>query len=232
MQELIAENGSIAEPIWLGEVPLLNAGGKDSAGEQAYRLLKRLIVTLELPPGTVLNERFLIERLGLHRTPLREALQRLVQERLVVVLPRRGILISEISIGDLQSIFEVRANLEGLCTRLAAQRITPEQVAQLEQLFVGVEAGNDADDVEIDQRFHQLVMRAARNPLLEDMLCRIHALSLRLLYLTKSRMAKVRDTYDDYLAIVRALKSGDAAAAEEASRHHVEAFYQKVRQTL
>lgn len=216
-----------------GEKLLANGRSRTSAGEEAYRLLRRLIVRLELPPGAILNESFLMEKLRLSRTPMREALQRLEQERLVVILPRRGILVSDISISDLQDIFELRAELEGLCGRLAAQRITPEQVARLEQLFDGIETnGNIDDDVEIDQKFHQLVLEATQNEHLKDMLSRLHCLSLRLLYLTKSRMATVREDYSDYGAVIRALKLRDAAAADAALRQHATAIYHKVRQTF
>jgi DNA-binding GntR family transcriptional regulator len=206
---------------------------KTSAAENAYQVLERSIVRLELPPGAVLTESFLMQQLGLSRTPLREALQRLAQDHLVVILPRRGILISEISLTDLQSVFEVRVQLEELCGRLAAQRVTPEEVAELEGLFEGTVApGNRDDDVEIDREFHRLVLKATRNPYLEDTLSRTHAFSLRLLYLSQRRMDRVRDTYEDYLEIIRALKNRDSAAAGEGLRRHAQALYQSVQHSF
>lgn len=223
----------MADTIYTGEDLLTNGRARASATEEAYQLLRRLIVRLELPPGSILNEGFLMEKLHLSRTPMREALQRLEQERLVVILPRRGILVSDISISDLQNIFELRVELEGLCGRLATQRITQEQIAQLEQLFEGVETnGNIDDDVEIDQKFHQLLLEATQNEHLKDVLSRLHCLSLRLLYLTKSRMATVREDYSDYRAVISALKRRDAAAADAALRQHAAAIYHKVRQTF
>jgi DNA-binding GntR family transcriptional regulator len=169
----------------------------------------------------------------LSRTPLREALQRLAQDHLVVILPRRGILISDISLTDLQSVFEVRVQLEDLCGRLAAQRITPEEVADLEGLFEGaVASGNRDDDVEIDREFHRLVLKSTRNPYLEGILSRTHSFSLRLLYLSQRRMDRVRDTYEDYLEIIRALKSRDSAAAGDGLRRHAQALYQNVQQSF
>ncbi|HEX2922715.1 MAG TPA: GntR family transcriptional regulator, partial [Chloroflexota bacterium] len=215
------------------EILPLDENPKASASEQTYQLLKRLIIRLELPPGAVLSESFLIQRLNLGRTPLREALQRLAQDRLVVILPRRGILISDISIADLQSIFEVRADLEALCGRLATQRITDEQIEAMEKLFEGIESTGDVDeDVDIDQSFHRLLLKAAANPHLEDMLSRIHCLSLRLLYLSQSRMTRVQEGYEDYRRVIQALKTRDADAVQLALREHVNAFYGKVRKTF
>ncbi|MEE8391378.1 MAG: GntR family transcriptional regulator, partial [Anaerolineae bacterium] len=97
--------------------------------EKAYRLIKEKIITLELSPSKVISEQSLMEDLGLGRTPIREALLQLAKEDLVTVVPRRGMFVADISITDLQKISEVRIVLEGFCARLAAQRITKDQIA-------------------------------------------------------------------------------------------------------
>ena len=96
-----------------------------SLSDQAYYRIRELIVTLELPPGSLVSERELMERLGLGRTPVREALRTLARERLVEVYPRRGIFVSPVNVGDLAGLSEVRATLESFAARLAAERATP-----------------------------------------------------------------------------------------------------------
>src|SRR5262249_44464891 len=94
----------------------------ESLTEKAYRQIEELIVTLQIPPGTVVSEAQLSERLAIGRTPIREALQRLARERLVVVLPRRGIMVSEINVRTQLRLLEVRRELERLIARSAARR--------------------------------------------------------------------------------------------------------------
>jgi DNA-binding GntR family transcriptional regulator len=91
--------------------------------ETAYRSLEELIVTLQLPPGMVLSEHALVARLGIGRTPIREALQRLGRDGLVQILPRRGILVSEINLKTQLRLLEVRREMERLIAPLSARRL-------------------------------------------------------------------------------------------------------------
>ncbi len=95
--------------------------------DQAYIALRGLIVSLELAPGAVIDERALIERLGIGRTPIREALRRLAHEQLVEVFPRRGMFVTNVDVRDLARISEVREALEPEAARLAAERATEEE---------------------------------------------------------------------------------------------------------
>src|ERR1051325_4986085 len=95
--------------------------------DRAYRELEEMIVTLQLSPGTILSEQALAQRLKIGRTPIREALQRLARDGLVVIMPRRGIMVSEINLRLQLRLLEVRRELERLMARLAAERATPEE---------------------------------------------------------------------------------------------------------
>src|SRR2546430_2821677 len=97
-----------------------------SLADRAYHAIREMIVSLELPPGAVIDERGLTERLGIGRTPTREALRRLAQERLVEVYPRRGMFVTSVEIRDLASLAELRSLLESQVARLAAERATAE----------------------------------------------------------------------------------------------------------
>ncbi len=119
--------------------------GKDvqplSLSQKAYELIRRRIVDLELLPGAILDEGRLQSELGVGRTPIREALLRLSMERLVTIVPRRGIFVAEIGITDLQQIFEVRILLEAQAARLAARRGTQAHWERMQQLLDVTAAG-------------------------------------------------------------------------------------------
>ena len=125
--------------------------------DKAYQLIRHKIITLELPPLSPIDEQALMEDLQLGRTPIREALQRLAAEGLVLLAPRRGMFVADIGITDLQKIFELRMMLEGFCARLAAQRATQEQLAEMAQVvqeLAHVAAGDRRALMAIDERFH------------------------------------------------------------------------------
>jgi DNA-binding GntR family transcriptional regulator len=193
--------------------------------DQAYDRLREMIVNLELAPGAVLNERELMSQLNSGRTPLREAIQRLVIDKLAVVFPRHGAFVTNISIGDLSSITDVRIALDGYCANLAAMRRTETDVQKLLELL---QATHGAEELSydaighIDENLHLAVAEVAANDHLVGLVMRYYALTRRMWNLARSRpLAK------DYLmgaqwdSIVDAIRLGDSAAAEKAMREHV-----------
>ena len=96
---------------------------------KTYRQIKEKIITLRLPPASMIDEERLANQMNIGLTPVRQALRRLALENLVVILPRRGTMVADLNLADLQKIFELRVELETLAARLAAQRATPEQIA-------------------------------------------------------------------------------------------------------
>lgn len=203
--------------------------------EKAYHLIREKIITLELSPSGLINEQELMAKLGLGRTPIREALLQLAQEGLVTIVPRRGMFIADISITDLQKIFEIRIVLEGFCARLAAQRITTDQIIYLDKLLEELE-GIASKDVQAlmnsDKRFHELLYQAADNEFLAETMERLYAPSLRLWYLVLDRLDDVKDTIDNHRVIAEALKTGDCARAEALVKEHVAEFQQKIKAVL
>src|SRR5690242_5497249 len=107
----------------------------NSQSGEAYRLIKEQIITLALPPAALIDEARLMADLELGRTPIREALQRLALENLVVILPRRGTIVADLNMSDLQKIFEIRVDLEVYVVRLAARRASAAQIDAMEALF-------------------------------------------------------------------------------------------------
>jgi DNA-binding GntR family transcriptional regulator len=203
--------------------------------DKAYRLIRRKIITLELPPLSVIDEQVLMEDLQLGRTPIREALQRLAGEDLVFSAPHRGMFVADISITDLQKIFEVRMVLEGFCARLAARRITPEQIAQLEALVRELVQVADEDydtTMAIDEQFHKLFYQAAANEFLATTLCRLHALSLRLWWVVLHRVTHLREAIAVHAEIIPALKARDEEQAETLMQEHLADFQARIKAAL
>ena len=118
-------------------VGVLRPSGFEAASlaDRAYHAIREMIVSLELRPGAVIDERSLMEQLGIGRTPTREALRRLAQEGLVEVYPRRGMFVTNVEIRDLASLAEVRSVLESHVARLAAERATDDDRDALERLL-------------------------------------------------------------------------------------------------
>ena len=107
---------------------------QESLAERAYAAIRELIVSLDLVPGAVIDERELIERLGIGRTPVREALRRLAALGVVSFVPNRGVRVRTISRDELHEAFMVRAELESLATEVAATKITSEELDELDQV--------------------------------------------------------------------------------------------------
>jgi DNA-binding GntR family transcriptional regulator len=203
--------------------------------EKAYHLIKEKIITLDLAPLSVIDEQTLREDLGLGRTPIREALHRLSAEGLVLIAPRRGMFVADISITDLVKIFEVRMAMEGYCARLAAKRCTPAQVAQMEATVHALDeiCRDDARELmEVDERFHRLLYEAADNKFLADSLDRLHALSLRLWFLVLDRLGNVWSAIDQHREILDAVKAGEAEDAERLIKQHIADFQSEIKEAL
>lgn len=209
---------------------------KDSLGQQAYYLLRDRIVTLRLPPGTLVNERDLMAETGFGRTPIREALHRLADDGLVEVYPRRGIYVGPVDVGDLGAISEIRVELEGFVARLAAQRATDDDRAGLRSLVRELqELSGEPDErrlIHLDQRIHRLIYRAARNPFLEAALDRYYVLALRLWFLALDRVRQLEDAVHEHVQLLEAIADGDAAVAESVAREHVVGFERQIRELL
>lgn len=203
--------------------------------DKAYQLLRHRIITLELPPLSAIDEQALMEDLQLGRTPIREALQRLAAEGLLISAPRRGMFVADIGITDLQKIFEMRMVLEGFCARLAAQRVTAEQLGQMQTVIAELEQTQNGDSkalMEIDERFHQLVYQAANNEFLADTLARLHAQSHRIWHLVLDRIGDVRGAMEQHIAITTALQEGDGERAEALLQGHVADFQREIKAVL
>ena len=207
-----------------------------SLSDRAYYRIRELIVSLELPPGSLISERELMERLGLGRTPVREALRALARERLVDVYPRRGMFVSGVDVRDLAGLSEVRAALESHAARLAAERATDADRAEIELLLEELEQAGGEDGerklIDLDQRIHRQIYRCAHNPFLEATLNEYYVLTLRIWFLALERVVRLGDAVGEHRALLEAIRDADAERAEQAMRRHVIGFEQAIRRVL
>jgi DNA-binding GntR family transcriptional regulator len=196
-----------------------------SLTDKAYRVLVDKIVSLELPPGSVLTEGRLMQELRIGRTPIREAIQRLIVERLVTHLHHRGMLVAEIRAADVQQIIEFRTQVEGLAARLAASRMTPEQIEELQKIHAALDRSAAEMDIDTfvtqDRAFHTLLARGAQNRYVEDALSKLYNLHLRLWYFLYRKQGGLRETVHEHQELIEALVRRDAEASELAMRSYV-----------
>jgi len=206
-----------------------------SQSEEAYARLLERIVSLDMAPGSVVNEARLREDLKIGRTPIREALQRLARENLVRSIPHRGTFVTDVNITDLARITEVRVVLESHAARLAAEKHTGTDAQATSELLELLRRGQVTDQrelMQLDQRIHRLIYRAAHNPFLESTLERYFNLSLRLWYLVLDRQVGLRRAVDEHIDLLDALLSRDAELAETIMRKHVIGFEREIRKVL
>lgn len=219
-----------------GQVSVLQASGvAASLADRAYHAIREMIVSVELRPGAVIDERGLMERLGIGRTPTREALRRLAQERLVEVYPRRGMFVTTVEIRDLASLAEVRSALESHVARLAAERATNEDRNALETLLgeLGGQSELDARELmALDERIHRQVYSCAHNPFLEATLEEYYVLALRIWYLALDRAPELEEAVLGHRELLEAIRDGDADRAEATMRRHVLDFEEVMRRVL
>ncbi len=206
----------------------------DTEAVLAYRQLRDLIIRTELRPGESLAEAELMKRLSVGRTPLRDALHHLDHEGLVEILPRRGTFVTEVTLSDLQQIFEVRSGLEDIVARLAVERCTPEDLERIADLLVRVERNHltNESDVELDAELHRELLQIGRNPLLESLYRRVSDASLRLLYLTNCGMEDRGEQIATFQAVHDALAARDAEKLAELLRAHVRSFRDRVSRSI
>jgi len=209
-------------------------GQAESLAEKAYVAIRRLIVTLALGPGSVINERELVERLGIGRTPVREALRRLAQEGLVEVYPRRGMFVTDVDVRKLALVSEVRVALEPEAARLAAERATDAERAELQELLDELDTAGSDDHalMALDERIHRAVYRCARNDLLATTLEQYYVLALRIWTIALDRQHELNDAVQGHRALLEAIHDGDGERAAATMRAHVEDFEQAMRRVL
>ncbi len=208
----------------------------NSLSDRAYYLLRERIVTLDIAPGATINERELQAELELGRTPIREALHRLAREKLIVVVPYRGMFASSIDLGDLKGVNEVRMELEGYAAFLAATRVEDKDTSEIEDLINTLNARRECahprELMQLDHRVHLLIYRATRNKYLLSTLREYYIHSLRMWFLVLDRLPHIEHAVGEHVEMLIAVHDGQARLARRLMRAHVADFEKRLRTVL
>ncbi|MEJ2757321.1 MAG: GntR family transcriptional regulator [Anaerolineales bacterium] len=202
---------------------------------QAYNKIRDMIITLELKPGTVVNEQVLAEQLDLGHTPVREALKLLVHDNLVEIKKHQGLYVSEINKKDLEMLSEVSVLMEGYAARLATDRATEDDITIMEALIDEQKDIPDEDKqawFEIDHKLHQAIAAAAHNRYLSESLEYYFLLSQRLWYLVLPKIQFLSLAVHEHADLVKAIQNRNPGVAENIMTSHVQSFYNKVREII
>ena len=208
---------------------------KPTNAEKAYTQIKGKIITAEMPPGSVINEAQLMEEFALGRTPIREAIKQLQSENLVMVTPRKGMFVADIAVTDLMQIFEVRVELESFATKLAAERITEEELIDLQKLAKSYQEVDISDKdalINLDGEFHTLLANATHNKFLIKEIEQYYNLSLRIWYIALNYAKPDDIDVDAHIEILEAIQARDEAKAGLRMRQHIQDFHKTIKQYI
>ncbi len=189
-----------------------------------------------LKPGERLMEIQLAEELGVSRTPVREAIRKLELEGYVIMMPRRGTYVANLSIRDVNEVFEIRTSLDSLASGLAAERITDEELERLQRLLVAIGEYIEANDmdkiVETDTEFHDLLYQASRNSRLVGIIFNLREQLTRFRSTSMSFPGRLKATLEEHRRIVEAIAQGNVAEAQAAAEYHMEKSEQTLLQSM
>lgn len=209
---------------------------KKVGAEEIYEILKRRIIELEYEPGEVLNEVDVAEEFNISRTPIRKVFHQLSNDNLLNIIPRFGAQVTPIDFMYMKSVFEVTRVLDPFAARLAVDRITDEQIQELDSIMERLKTYNIDEDYQKaiidDQRFHDIIFISSGNPCLQETLLNLHNHTERLWHYSK-RYFDTMDLFVDSLGkVLSAIKSKDKDMAEKYAREHIDAFVDKIKSEL
>jgi len=196
-----------------------------SLKDKAYTAIRDAILTLELEPGTSLVENDLARQLGISKTPVRDALQELERDGLVIRIPFKGTYVTEVMEKDLREIFQLRAVLEGLAARLATPLFTPQELEQLDRDHTASENALAKGDLtlcsKLGKGLHDAIIDKADNEQLITMIRNLDASLMRFRALSDRVSGRLDISLREHRRIIDALRRRDAYAAEESVRDHL-----------
>ena len=189
-----------------------------------FTTLRDEILSGKLKPDEKLNTNQLAKRLGVSRTPIREALNRLIAVGLVQTIPHRGIYVRKLSIDEIIELYYIRAALEGIAARLAVRNLTKDEIKLLFQYCDEMEAqhraGNYQKLLKINFQFHETIYKVTRSPQLQDLLFQYYSRSEQYRTLGLELPGRYKEIFDEHRQLVAALESGDMEKADYCAREH------------
>jgi len=200
-----------------------------SLSRQAYEALRQAIVGAEIPAGDVIHEGDWAERLGMSRTPIREALHRLAQEGLVERVPHRGTFVREASLEDLREIYQLRVVLEAIAAEDAVNRLTEAEIDQTEEAWTALARSLEQGIVpdyetvgRLDNAFHMMIVSHSSNRRLRAFMEELNQEVLRYQLITARVLGDVDVTVAQHVALTRLLRDRDGQRLAQALKDHIE----------
>ncbi len=194
--------------------------------EIVFEAMREAIINGQLKAGERLMEVQLAEEMGVSRTPVREAIRKLELEGFVVMIPRKGAYVADFSTKDVADVFEIRSALEALAAGLACERITEEELDELERLLIRVAdcaAANDLETmVEVDTQFHDVLYRASRNDRLVQIINNLREHIQRFRAISMGTPGRMRETLEEHKQLVEAINARNVALAQRLAQGHIE----------
>ena len=196
-----------------------------SLGGKVFQQLKNSILAGEFENGAELRESALAKKLGVSRTPVREALRQLEQEGLVEIYPNRGAYVKGITYKDVEDIFRIRARLEGLCAEMAVSSITHEQLDKLDEIILLSKFYEEKKDMEhllkMDSQFHEVLFESCGSKMLEHQLKDYHQYVQKARLRSLKRQERAKKSTQEHEEILLAIKDRDAKRADELATRHI-----------
>lgn len=196
-----------------------------SRKEIAYDYIKPKIVFCELKPGDILDEKKIIEELGFSRTPIREAISELAEEKLVTIMPRRGIVVTQISLKDVEDMLNARALLEPYIFQNAFPNVEKDVLLrmknQLNDMIVHKKVKMDSLEEDFDYTFHMYFAEKANNQYLYRMMHLLMTHSQRIRSFSTMHQERYIDSYKEHIEIIDMMLSGDEVKVMEAVKKHI-----------
>lgn len=194
--------------------------GKLNLKKQAYNILKHKLVYCEIPPGAMLNEAQLASELGFSRTPIREAISVLETEGYVRVVPKKGVLVTDILLSDVLQIFQVRMEIEPLAIKLASNSLPTDELLKWRQKFI-----ENPVDIEngfiLDTNMHMFIIERCNNTYIIEMMKKVFDKNTRIIISSNQNHSHIKEAHSEHIEILNSLISQDYDKAAVQMRTHV-----------
>ncbi len=194
--------------------------------ELVLEAIRAAIINGTLQPRERLMEIQMAEELGVSRTPIREALRKLELEGFIVMVPRKGAYVADLSFKDIADVFEIRIALEGLAAGLAAERITDDELEEMERLIVGKQEAITSGDidklVEVDTKFHEMLYKTSRNERLAAIISNLREQIQRFRLTSLSFPGRNKESLQEHKQLIEAIQARDNQLARQLAQEHIE----------
>lgn len=207
----------------MGNLSKINIDEYKPLRDIVFENLREAILNGNLTPGQRLMEVQLAETLGVSRTPVREAIRKLELEGLVVMIPRKGAYVADMSIKDIVEVLEIRANLEGLAAYLATERMTNDDIKNLEKISNQINRNSSLEEfLKKDVEFHEYIFKATNNKRLHQLINSLWEQVYRFRVSYISDEESIDNIINEHKSILKAIKNRDSELAEKYAKEHIE----------